>query len=107
MLHLKVIFGLIICFHGVNSADSLSEHCETDFTGMSRNDVIEHYFHKGFLHKEIYAVLRTLHAITASVGILKHVLRNVDVFEEMLPLGTCTMLLYALHEINWNAVDGV
>ena len=41
MLHLQVIFGLIICFHGVNSADSLSEHCETDFTGMSRNDVIE------------------------------------------------------------------
>ena len=77
MLHLQVIFGLIICFHGVNSADSLSEHCETDFTGMSRNDVIEHYFHKGFLHKEIYAVLRPLHAIIASVGILKHVLKNV------------------------------
>ena len=75
MLHLQVVFMLIICFYGVNSADSSSEHCETDFNGMNRNDIIEHYFHKGFLHKEISSVLLTLHAITASTRIVKRVLK--------------------------------
>lgn len=56
------------------------DNLDTDFSCMTRDEIIEYYFHQGLMHKEIAAILLSVHAITASVRIVKRVLKNRDCF---------------------------
>ena len=65
-----VLIITFFCFSNVVCMDNL----DTDFSCMTRDEIIEYYFHQGLMHKEIAAILLSVHAITASVRIVKRVL---------------------------------
>lgn len=67
-----VLIITFFCFSNVVCMDNL----DTDFSCMTRDEIIEYYFHQGLMHKEIAAILLSVHAITASVRIVKRVLKN-------------------------------
>ena len=50
---------------------------DVNFDDMSRNELIAHYFGKGYQHKEIVAVLCSVHAIAISVRTVKRILKTL------------------------------
>ena len=69
---LKYFIAFFVIFVHTCACSSFDD---VNFEDMTRNEIIGHYFDKGYSHKEIVSVLATVHAISLSCRTIRRILK--------------------------------